>query len=395
MSPRDHQESTSSFEIQPQALELIQRAEIDMQVATAKKYPRDLAKVKRRMLDFATLDEETAESCFYTLSRGGKTIQGPSVRLAEIAVACYQNLRAASRVIDNNGKIITCQGVCHDLENNTLISVEVQRRITKKDGRSYDEDMQVVAGNAGNSIAFRNAVFKVVPGALLKPVYEAAKKVAVGDASTLTTKRLKIISKLNAMQVDTPRILAKLGRSNIENIGLEDLEVLIGLGTAIKDGDTTVDESFPVIRAEPIGSLADRVKAAASSSKETSPDVAVEQTQQSKGKESPVVAEQPKHETKPETGKPESHGESKLGPVAVDSRPVDPATLKVYAKDALPDAMDMKAGTHCIYEGQILKVTDEGGDVQSWVTVGPAPAAKGTRGRPRNAGAFDAGGEGQ
>lgn len=107
------------------------------------------------------------------------------------------------------------------------------------------------------------------------------------------------------------------------------------------------------------------------------------------------VIEKQKQETKPETGKPESHGESKLGPVAVDSRPVDPATLKVYAKDALPDAMDMKAGTHCIYEGQILKVTDEGGDVQSWVTVGPAPAAKGTRGRPRNAGAFDAGGEGQ
>ncbi len=235
-------------EVQPQALELIQKAEIDMQIATAKKYPRDLAKVKRRMLDFATLDEETAESCFYTLSRSGKTIQGPSVRLAEIAVACYQNLRAASRVIDNNGRVITCQGACHDLENNTLISVEVQRRITDRNGKTYNEDMQVVAGNAGNSIAFRNAVFKVVPGALLKPVYEAAKRVAVGDASTLTTRREKVVSRLNSMQVDTPRILSKLGKSSIENIGLEDLEILIGLGTAIKDGDTTVDESFPAVK---------------------------------------------------------------------------------------------------------------------------------------------------
>ncbi|HOL73612.1 MAG TPA: hypothetical protein PKW45_19345, partial [Bryobacteraceae bacterium] len=234
--------------IQPHALELIQRAEIDMQIATAKKYPRDLAKVKRRMLDFATLDEETAESCFYTLTRDGKVIQGPSVRLAEIAVACYTNIRAASRVIDNNGKVITCQGVCHDLENNTLISVEVQRRITDRKGRTYSEDMQVTTGNAGNAIAFRNAVFKVVPGALIKPVYEAAKKVAVGDASTLTTKRAKVISRLNAMQVDTPRILAKVGKSSVENIGLEDLEILIGLGTAIKDGDTTVDEAFPIAK---------------------------------------------------------------------------------------------------------------------------------------------------
>ena len=71
--------------ISASSLELIQRAEIDMQIATAKRYPRDLAKVKRKMLDFATLDEETAESCFYSVPRDGKTIQGPSVRLAEIA----------------------------------------------------------------------------------------------------------------------------------------------------------------------------------------------------------------------------------------------------------------------------------------------------------------------
>ena len=225
-------------------MELIQRAEIDMQIATAKRYPRDLAVVKKKMLSFATLDEETAESCFYTLPRDGKTIQGPTVRLAEIAVACYGNLRAASRVISNDGKIITSQAACHDLENNTLISVEVQRRITNKQGKTYSEDMQVTAGNAANSIAFRNAVFKVVPGALVKPVYEAAKAVAVGTASTLAVKREKMVKRLNGMQVPTAKILLKLGRSSIESIDLSDLEILIGLGTAIKDGDISIDEAF-------------------------------------------------------------------------------------------------------------------------------------------------------
>lgn len=249
MATQPTQQETSEQQqievIQPQALELIHRAEIDMQIATAKKYPRDLYRVKKRMMDFATLDEETAESCFYTLARGGKTIQGPGVRLAEIAVACYTNLRAASRVIDNNGRTVTCQGACHDLENNTLISVEVQRRITDKNGKTFNDDMQIVTGNAGNAIAFRNAVFKVIPGVLIKSVYEAAKKVAVGNASTLVAKRTKIITRLNSMQVDTPRILQKLGKSSVENIGLEELELLIGMGTAIKDGDSTVDELFP------------------------------------------------------------------------------------------------------------------------------------------------------
>ncbi|MFP5226443.1 MAG: hypothetical protein ACLGXA_02355, partial [Acidobacteriota bacterium] len=90
-----------------------------------------------------------------------------------------------------------------------------------------------------------------IPSALIKPVYEQAKAVAVGNASTLVTKRDKMIKRLNAMQVDTPRILARLGRVSVEDIGLEDLEVLIGAGTAIRDGDTSVDEAFPPVGKQP------------------------------------------------------------------------------------------------------------------------------------------------
>jgi hypothetical protein len=240
------------LQIQPQALELIQRAEIDMQISTAKKYGRpELVKIRQKMLSFATIDEETAEGCFYTLRRKDpqtqetKLIQGPSVRLAEIAVACYGNLRAASRVIANDGKKITSQGVCHDLETNVLISVEVGRRITSKNGRTYSEDMQIMTGNAANSIAFRNAVFKVIPLALIKPVYEHAKKVAVGDATTLSVKRDKMLKRLAAMGAETARVLATLGRQSVESIDLEDLANLVGLGTSIKDGDMTIEEAFP------------------------------------------------------------------------------------------------------------------------------------------------------
>lgn len=231
--------------VAPHVVELVERAQIDMQIATARKYPRNLAAVKSKMLSFATLDEETAQACFYTVPRDGKNIQGPSVRLAEIAVSCYGNLRAASRIIDNDGKVITAQGICHDLENNTMISVEVKRRITNKHGKTYSDDMQVTTGNAACAIAFRNSVFKIVPGALVKPVYDAAKDVAVGNASTLVEKRDKILKRLNSMGVQNDLILLRLQVERVENIDLDGLGVLIGLGTAIKDGDTTVDEAFP------------------------------------------------------------------------------------------------------------------------------------------------------
>src|SRR5687767_2260566 len=98
------------------ALEQITRGEIDMQVATAKRYPRSISNFKQKAMEMATLDEETAESCFYNLPRDGKEIQGPSARLAEIVASAWRNTRSGARVIANDGKSITAQGFCHDLE---------------------------------------------------------------------------------------------------------------------------------------------------------------------------------------------------------------------------------------------------------------------------------------
>lgn len=237
------------------ALGAMERAQIDVQIATARKYPRELSKVKDRMMSFATLDEETAASCFYTLParRGGdgKPIQGASVRLAEIALAAYQHLKAGSRIIADDGKFLTAQAVVHDLENNVAVSIEVRRRVTTKDGRRFGDDMVAVTGNAACSIALRNAVFRVVPGALVKPVCEAAMRVAVGDVKSLTVKRGKTIDRLKAMGVPLERILAAVQAPKIEDVDAARLSVLVGLGTAIKDGETTVEEAFPDPQARP------------------------------------------------------------------------------------------------------------------------------------------------
>jgi len=247
------QEHTEIEVIKPEAvsaIEQVTRAEIDTQITTAKKYPRTLSKVKADMLSFATLDQETAENCFYTLPRGGKNIQGPSVRLAEIAVSCYGNLRAGSRIIDTistgDSPHVVIQAVCHDLEKNVAVTVEKRRRIVgkKSKGGAIDEDDINLAANAGAAIAFRDAVFKVVPGALIKPIFEQAKQVAIGDAKTLSERRQRAIDSFAKMGVSKDKVLAALEKKSIEDIDLPDLEVLFGLHTAIKDGQTTIDEAF-------------------------------------------------------------------------------------------------------------------------------------------------------
>lgn len=158
---------------QAEMLQAINRSEVDMQIATAKQYPRDLPTVLNKIETYATMDTETAEDCFYALRRQGadggtQLIEGLSVRMAEIIASAWGNLRVQTRIIGNDGRFITAQGVCHDLETNVAVSKEVKRRITNKYGKTFSDDMQVVTGNAAASIAFRNAVLAVVPKAVTK-----------------------------------------------------------------------------------------------------------------------------------------------------------------------------------------------------------------------------------
>jgi hypothetical protein len=245
----DEKPIEGQFEIitTPTALESMERAGIDMQIATAKRYPRSLAVVKKKMLDLATLDQETAASCFYRLNRQGRNIEGPTIRLAEIAVSSFGNLRYGARVISNDKKVITAQGYCFDLESNVMSQVEVQRRITDRNGNTYSDDMQVVTGNAACAIAARNAVFKVVPFAFIKPIFSAAKKAAVGDIKTLVERRTTMLKTFAALGVNEKRVLAVLGKNGVEEIGLAELEILIGLHNAIEDKEQTVEEAFPSI----------------------------------------------------------------------------------------------------------------------------------------------------
>lgn len=181
---------------QAEMLAGITRSEIDIQIATAKQYPRDLNTVLNKIATYATMDRETAEDCFYVLRRkdangNDNTIEGLSIRMAEIIAGAWGNLRVQTRIIGNDGRKITAQAVCHDLETNFAVCKTVDRRITTKTGKTYSDDMQVVTGNAAASIAFRNAVLAVIPKAVTKRVINEVKQVALGqaiDAITLSKK---------------------------------------------------------------------------------------------------------------------------------------------------------------------------------------------------------------
>jgi hypothetical protein len=227
------------------ALGQIVQAELDAQIRTSHLYPRSVTRFIREAESMACLDEETASSCFYALPRGDKTVLGPSVRLAEICASCWQNIYTAARVIADDGRTVTAQGMAHDLEKNNRSTIQVKRRVTDKNGRRFSDDMVIITCNAALSIALRNAIFRVIPQALVKQLEGKCRLVSTGDQKTLATRRADMVAYFAKMGVDEKRLLAAVKKRGVEDIGAEELFTLKALATGIKDKEISLEEAFP------------------------------------------------------------------------------------------------------------------------------------------------------
>lgn len=241
------QETESFLEVNTQVVYQQDKAQIDVQISTAKAYPRDVQRAVKNSLAIVSLDAETAESCTYALPRGGKKLSGPSVHLAKILAQNWGNLRIDAKVVEISDKQVTSEAVCFDLENNIAIKTQVKRSIMTKSGRMND-DMITVTGNAANSIALRNAVLSVIPRPVVDKVYKAAINTITGDLSTeqqFMKKRDQVIKTFfDKYGITEAQLLEAIGKPNVATVTQDDLVVWIGIGSAIKNGETTVEAAF-------------------------------------------------------------------------------------------------------------------------------------------------------
>lgn len=233
-------------------LDRAERANIDIQVSTAKQYPRSISRCANNAVAIATMDKETAQSCGYALPRGGKPITGPSVHLAKIIAQQYGNLRAEAKVVEITDRQVVSRGTAWDLENNYAVAFEVRRSIIGKTGARFSDDMITVTGNAANSIAYRNAIFGVVPKSITDKAYKAAQHLITGDLSDeekLIKRRDGAIKHfVDTYGITEDEVIKLCGKHTVNQIQAEEIALLLGFAQSLKDGDTTVDELMAPFR---------------------------------------------------------------------------------------------------------------------------------------------------
>lgn len=264
--PNSEPQSLELTVLPPTAIESLTRGEIDCQISVARKFPRSLQRFQANAKGMVTIDQEVAESCIYSRPVGMengqmKYAEGMSIRMAEIVSACYGNIRSGAILVEQTERKVTARGFCHDLETNTFVAWEVTELTVKKNGQPYGEAQRNVVAKATLAKAQRDAIFKVVPKALCRPIELDARRMITGNAASFDTKKANVVVWISRLGIDQARVWNALGITGPGDLKGEHLLTLHGLKTSIKDGDVKIDEAFPSLAPTPAaGSVTEAVQ---------------------------------------------------------------------------------------------------------------------------------------
>ena len=244
----------------PQAA-VIAGGEVESQIATARRYPRDVRQFVEEVRTTATIDDETALGCLYFKPRAGKFVEGASIRLAEIAIAAYGNIKIGSRVLemDQRGEFVLVEAIGWDLEKNIQFSSQCRRQVYRA-GKGLDWDSAV---NAAASIAIRNVAFRVIPKGLLRTTMNDVRQMVLGSAKDLADLRDRALTFLKThgvSQLDVERFLGDGEPKPLPKWTSEDVMVIRSVIENVRNGERTFEETFKGKKPDAKSNAGERVK---------------------------------------------------------------------------------------------------------------------------------------
>ena len=136
-----------------QALVAREAAEVHAAMMTAQRFPRDPLKAMDRILA-ACARPGLAESAIYEYARGGQSVTGPSIRLAEALAGGWGNIATGGVELSRANGVSECLAYAWDLETNYRDEKRFQVRHwrdTKKGGYAItdERDLYELVANMG------------------------------------------------------------------------------------------------------------------------------------------------------------------------------------------------------------------------------------------------------
>ncbi len=318
----------------------LQQVRAPYSTAVSVQVPRDLATVRKRLMEEAAIG---GESFFYGWGAGKNHIEGPSIHLAMAAARCWGNCAVFPEPVQDGGDSWIFTTAFVDLE--TGFTLQRQFRQSKRSIVHGDYDTERkddIRFQIGQSKASRNVVVNAIPKTIINEAMATAKKgvrdrlakwIAAydkekGSGKGLAAAQDHALEALKRLGIEEERVLAKLSRPTRAALTLDDLILLKGDVVALEEGTDRVESLYPGPEAEGavedvMDHLADGAEGGDDSEPKPQPDPPsgggeeAKKPASRKRKGKPAAATPPPEAETPQ-GDPEGQSEMELGSDAED-----------------------------------------------------------------------------
>lgn len=235
----------------PQAEMMVSRQMQEVQAAmvAAKRFPRDETAAINRIK--ATCQRPTlAAQAVYRYPRGGQSVSGPSIRLAEALAQNWGNIDTGIVELENSRGTSTMMAYAWDLETNTrvtkIFTVE-HKRDTKQGSKALTDGRDIYEATANFGARRQRAcILSIVPGDVVDMAVEECKAtVASADKRPIDEILNELIKAFKDIKV-TKEQLEKYFDKQLTVMTKEDLVDLRAVYKAIKDGQSKAEDYFGV-----------------------------------------------------------------------------------------------------------------------------------------------------
>ena len=221
-------------------------AEVQAALMIARMNPRDQRVSMDRILNACTR-QSLAQSAVYAYSRGGSSITGPSIRLAEAIAQQWGNIQFGIRELSNSGGKSEVQAYAWDVETNTRreISFTVPHiRYTKKGGYSLEDprDIYELVANQG-ARRLRACILAVIPGDVVEAAVSQCQVTLRQSVDVSPEGIKKTIDAFERFGVTKAQI-EKFCQCRSEAINAAQIVRLRNVYTSLRDGMSSPEDWF-------------------------------------------------------------------------------------------------------------------------------------------------------
>ncbi len=233
--------------------------EVQAAMLVAQRCPRDEIRCYNKIMK-GCKRRGLAERAVYSYPRGGTSVTGPSIRLAEELARCWGNIDFGIVVLDSNAAESSVMAYCWDLESNTrstkVFTVKHERH-TKR-GRQFLSDPRDIYEHVANYGArrMRACILAVIPGDIQDDAVTECEKTLTRDQEPLGDRIRQMVAAFSDFGVTKEDIEKRLG--HVLHVTSEhEFVTLRSIYTSLKDGMSHVRDWFEVRKTTSDGKTVD------------------------------------------------------------------------------------------------------------------------------------------